>query len=371
MKVILATGIYPPDIGGPATYVRNLAKQLTKKGVEVIVIAYQQPEIPDSGYQIPDDSWPVIRVSKAGSPILRWLHYAKHVKKHGKDADIVYAFSSISCAWPLLLAGLKKPIKILRLGGDFFWERYTARGGAKSLRDYYKCCTVLKRWMAWILKRMDYIVFSTAFQQEIYVDAYKNLPSHGVIENAIEAESELRPHLIHKPLRLLAMCRLVSFKNIANLIRAMAEIDNALLTIVGDGPRKALLKTLVEQLHVDDRVVFTDPVHGEDKQAMFRESDLMVLPSITEISPNAALEARASGLPVLLTEQTGLSEELTKGMIVRPLITPEEIRTGIEEVREHYAEFAVPAATGLPERTWKVVCEEHMDLFHSFENSKS
>ena len=40
MKIVLATGIYPPDIGGPATYVSCLASEFSRLGMEVIVVTY-------------------------------------------------------------------------------------------------------------------------------------------------------------------------------------------------------------------------------------------------------------------------------------------------------------------------------------------
>ena len=130
MKIVLATGIYPPDIGGPATYVKNLADELVKIGHEVGVVTYSEKLIVNS------EKCSVMGIKK-GFPIIRWFQYAKTLKKIAKDADIVYAFSSISCGIPVKLARLKKPKKILRLGGDFFWERYTAVGGKRSLRVYY------------------------------------------------------------------------------------------------------------------------------------------------------------------------------------------------------------------------------------------
>ena len=108
MKVVLATGIYPPEIGGPATYVRALAAELSKKNIDVTVITYGEPHTAED--------WRVITVSKS-IPILRWIAYAFTLRAHGKDADAVIAFSSMSAGVPLWLAHLKKPKKILRLAG--------------------------------------------------------------------------------------------------------------------------------------------------------------------------------------------------------------------------------------------------------------
>src|SRR5688572_23171169 len=94
MKVLLATGIYPPDIGGPATYVRHLAAELTSKGMGVRVVAYSDSKEMDMKRL--NDPWKVVGVPRKGGPILRWWRFAKALKQHGKDADVIYCFSSVS-----------------------------------------------------------------------------------------------------------------------------------------------------------------------------------------------------------------------------------------------------------------------------------
>ena len=40
MKILIATGIYPPDIGGPATYSKLLKEELSKRGLKVDILTY-------------------------------------------------------------------------------------------------------------------------------------------------------------------------------------------------------------------------------------------------------------------------------------------------------------------------------------------
>ena len=356
MKIILATGIYPPDIGGPATYVRALAEELVNKNAEVIVVTYEQ----NSEFRIQNSEFSVIRVAKSGGPLLRWWRYAAALKKYASDADIVYAFSSVSCGVPLILARLKKPKKMLRLGGDFFWERYTDRGGKKSLRHWHASHPFSNLFTKKILNSFHHIVFSSLFQQSLYEEHFR-LPRHSVIENAVPSNITPNTHTKREPFRLLVMSRLVRFKNIASLVKAMALIPDVLLTIVGDGPQKQCLQRLIHTLQLDGRVAFTTPLHGGEKQEIFRLHELFVVPSLTDISPNAALEACASGLPVLLTKETGLSDRLTKGMFLKDLKTPEQIATAIQDCQKTYPS-QIP---DIPSRSWSDVCDDHMQLFQS------
>src|SRR3989338_5729490 len=303
MKIILATGIYPPDIGGPATYTKALAQELIDLKHEVSVITY-------SHHADHTDPWPVVRISKSGGPILRWWRYSRAIKKHGADADIVYAFSSVSCGIPLKISGVRKPKKILRLGGDFLWERYTDRGGVLGLREWYRTIGHLQFAIChWVLKHFDHIVFSSAFQRDIYLDHYKDLPAYSVIENALKGGGTVL-HEKHDPFRFLVLGRLVRFKNLPPLLDAVKKLPHATLTIAGSGPMERNLRSQAQSLGISDRIAFVGNRDGRDKQKLFFDHDLLVLPSLTEISPNTALEARGVGLPVLLTEQTGLSASL-------------------------------------------------------------
>lgn len=362
MKIVLATGIYPPEIGGPATYVKALAEQLSGAGHAVTVVAYGRMENGKWNMEH-DEGWKVASVSRKGGPLLRWWRYARILKKVAADADIVEAFSSVSAGVPLWLARLSKPKLLLRLGGDFFWERYTDGGGEKSLEAWYKEKQRCKFFMQKILSSFDHIVFSTDFQKTLYRRQFR-LPAHSVIENALPSGMPV-PHTAHVPFRLLFMGRFVAFKNLPLLLHALTFLPQCTLTLAGDGPVGPSLRALAQELRLGDRVTFIPSQSGKAKEHVFRDADLLVLPSMTELSPNVALEARAEGLPVLLTRSTGFGDMLTRGMVLRDLKTPEQIAQAIADVRSRYTEIAQAAALPPPARGWDAVAREHLQLFSS------
>jgi glycosyltransferase involved in cell wall biosynthesis len=357
MKIVLATGIYLPDIGGPATYVRELARALAGRGEQVTVLAYG--EQPDEAQPVP-----VYRASRRGGVLARWRRYSRLLASHGASADIVYCFSSVSCGVPLWMARLRHPRTLLRLGGDFFWERYTDRGGVKGLREWYESEPWIKGIMNGILKHFDHIVFSTMYEDELYERFYPLLPLHSVIENALPQGVPVR-HTLHAPMRLLYLGRFVAFKNLGSLILALHECPGMSLTLVGEGPLAGPLRSLIEDERLADRVTIHPAVAGDSKQQMFLDHDLLVLPSLTELSPNTALEARAAGLPVLLTQETGLSRTLADAFMLRPLRGPAEIAVALREAQESYPALADRAAAAMPARGWDDVAEEHLQLFRS------
>lgn len=376
MKIVLATGIYPPDIGGPATYVRALAGEFVRRGVEVVVVTYAGVRCQVSG--VSDEKWKIVSVCRWGGPLLRWWRYAKALKKHAADADVVLAFSLVSSGVPLWWTRLKKPFDkaqgkpklLLRLGGDFLWERYTDLGGMLGLREFYQGTRGVRfqvlgfRCMKWLLRQFDHVVFSTRFQEEIYEKHYQQLPPHRVIENALPSTLyPLPPHTKRDPFRLLYLGRFVAFKNIQSLLHAVTKMPEVTLTLVGEGPLLHFLEGNVRGLKLQDRVTFRSKVSGEGRDILFHEHDLLIIPSVTEISPNTALEARAAGLPILLTEETGLSERLRQGIIVRKLRTPEQVRHAIQEVMADYKHIAEGAVGDPARRPWSEVAQEYLELF--------
>ncbi len=360
MHIVLATGIYPPDIGGPATYVRHLAEELASRGMRVSVVTY----VTATGFDPDDVPWSVTRVPRSGGPLIRWKRFAAALRTVAKDADLVYAFSSVSCGVPLRMAKLQKPKKVLRLGGDFLWERYTDLGGKKPLKDFYASFPVFRRLMGRILGTFDHIVFSTSFQENLYRRVYRRMPAHSVIENALP-ERELVPHARHDPLRLLFMGRFVRFKNIPALLTAVAKLPHVRLTLVGGGPVATKASALARTLQLRGRVTFLPAVHGADRDKVLREHDLLILPSLTEISPHTAVEARAVGLPVLLSAENGLSETMREGMRIRTLLTSADITRAVLEIDQTYEQVAETAMLPFPPRPWGAVAEETLALFQT------
>lgn len=364
MNIILATGIYPPTIGGPATYVQALARELSARGVFVAVVTYGNPKDVPIG-----ERWRVLRVSKLGGPIIRWIRYARMLRREGAGADAVIAFSSVSAGVPLILSRLRGPKKILRLGGDFFWERATDRGSMLTLHEWYSQAGFWKRCMGWLLSHFNTIVFSTRFQEELYERIFSRLPQHRVIENAVPPRAQrtgsmqmLRIGMQGTFLRVLFLGRFVGFKNLPALLAALPGVSNIKLSLVGEGPMEHMLRAQVESLGLRDRVKFFPPAPGAEKERVFAEHDLLILPSLTELSPNTALEARSAGLPVLLTTETGLSPELSKGMMLAPLRTKEEIVAALEHVTKNYASLASEASGALAQRSYRDIADEFLSL---------
>ncbi|HJZ72593.1 MAG TPA: glycosyltransferase family 4 protein [Vicinamibacterales bacterium] len=116
---------------------------------------------------------------------------------------------------------------------------------------------------------------------------------------------------------VIAVARLVPLKNLALLIDAAARlqtrIHNLHLLIVGDGPEADALRRRAAGRGVADRVTFAGDVPHAETPSWFRSADVFALSSRFDNSPNAVLEAMATGLPIVATDVGGVREFVADG----------------------------------------------------------
>lgn len=122
---------------------------------------------------------------------------------------------------------------------------------------------------------------------------------------------------------LLFVGRLVPYKGVDVLIRAMATLS-ARLVIVGDGPERQVLEALARECGVADRVRFAGAVPDQDVVALYHACDVFVLPSVTraEAFGMVQLEAMACGKPVVSTDLPSgvpwVNQHGVSGLVVPP-----------------------------------------------------
>lgn len=124
--------------------------------------------------------------------------------------------------------------------------------------------------------------------------------------------------------RLLQVCRFVDKKGLDLTLDAFADIrrryPRAELTLVGDGPKMAELKAQAERLGLGESVTFPGFLPQGGVRKLIYNSHLFLHPSRTSADgnregiPNAALEAMASGMPVIATTHGGFPEAIESGV---------------------------------------------------------
>src|SRR3990167_9111853 len=124
-NILIATGIFPPDIGGPATYTKILSEELPKLGWEVKVVTYSDEDIKTLKHKnIKTNDAAVFQISRKQHIFLRYFQYFWQVLKLLNCANIVYAQGPVSeglpTYWACKLRGRKYVLKVV---GDYAWEQ--------------------------------------------------------------------------------------------------------------------------------------------------------------------------------------------------------------------------------------------------------
>ncbi|MBN8600703.1 MAG: glycosyltransferase [Planctomycetes bacterium] len=137
--------------------------------------------------------------------------------------------------------------------------------------------------------------------------------------------------------RLLFLSRIHPKKNLEFIFRCLQKVNVRWeLTIAGSGSAdyEKQLVQLAKQLEIDDRVRFIGSVQGRQKWDVFGEADVFVLPSLQENFGIVVIEALSVEIPVIISTNVGLAQDLMgqRGVSVLPLVETEWVHC-IENLR--------------------------------------
>jgi glycosyltransferase involved in cell wall biosynthesis len=389
-NILIATGIFPPDIGGPATYAQALCEELPKLGCEIKIVTYADCINPKS--QIPNPKqiqnspaarraagqakFKIIKVNREKNIIIRYFLYFWRVWKMAKWADVIYILDLMSAGAPAVLAAkLRNKKVVFRTGGDFLWEKAYQSGWTDlPLRLYYENKKnsrekFLLKLCGWLIKKIDIIIFSTKLQADIYAEYY-NVPEDKIkfVQNPVpELQAGERDEKYKDSIVFAG--RLVKLKNLKKLIKVFGELrdKNTKLLICGDGPEKNDLQKLIDNLKLNERVKLAGNIEHKELVKIINGCKFLILPSITEISPNLALECLSLKKPILLTAETGLPAEITKNLITFNPLSEEDLKNKIEfllnsENLKRYEERLEQSP--IAKRSWEEAAREHCEIFY-------
>ncbi len=372
MKILITTGIFEPEVGGPATYAPKLASLLQAGGNEVTVLTFSQQSRYDSDKEY---AFKLIRLVR-GNKLLNRIRFFFVALSHVRNCDLTYTLDWFAVGLPVALAAklLRKPY-VVRVGGDYLWEQRYLESGQRPmpLKDFYHSgihrrskYRTFYRLIRWVLSGARHVVFNSNVQRELYLDFYELAPARvSTIFNPVPAIEKTSVHAPSK--EFVFWGRFIVMKNLDTLIRAFAQAKlNAAYTLllIGDGPRKEGLARLVRELHVERRVSILPGMRRDDVLARVSACRAFVLPSWTDISPNQVIEALAIGLPALVTKENYLSfrDRLPETIDPRSVDDVAEKLTMLADDKQ-YREFRRKFAAISYVHTWDAALREHVALF--------
>lgn len=139
------------------------------------------------------------------------------------------------------------------------------------------------------------------------------------------------------PVEILSVGALTWRKGYEYALLAIHELQRRKLPvrycIVGDGPDRERIVYTIRDLGLDEVVTLAGYVPPEDVRKYMERADIFLLSSLSEGIANAAIEAMASGLPVVSTECGGMGEVITDGTegFLVPVRDPSAMASAMEE----------------------------------------
>ena len=315
MKIVIATPLYPPEIGGPATYAQLLMEHLPQRGIEAELVTFSS-----------------VRHLPKG---LRHLAYFWRVYIAARRAAAVLALDPVSVGVPALGAAKLRGAKfIVRIAGDYAWEQGRQRFGVTEELDAFVgrpqpsfFVRLFQRIQTFVARAAAQIIVPSEYLKRI-VAAWGLRPEQiRVIYNAVSVGSPgAVPAVISKSKGKIVLTagRLVPWKGIDGLIDAVSSMraahPNLLLVIAGDGPQRQVLeKRAEEKLKIG--YVFTGALPHAELIAVLRLATVFVLNSSYEGLSHLLIEAVMLGVPIVATDIPGNVEVIAhekNGLLVPP-----------------------------------------------------
>jgi len=325
MQILIATGIYAPDIGGPATYVKELEKELPERDIQVELVSYSDED------SIEGDPEYLFRINRDAPIWKRYFCYAKKIWQRRKEFDLIYVQDPVSAGVPVWIASklIRKPY-ILKVVGDYAWEQGKQRFGVTENPDdfqtkKYSFAVELMRFLQKrVAKNAKKIIVPSEYLKSIVSHWVKNTEKIHVVYNTLNIEGhekskeEIRKELGLSGFVMLSVARLVPWKGFLTLISVAKQLkDNGkkfTLFIIGEGPQRIEIEAKIKGLDLENEVKLLGRQPHKMVLDYLSASDLFVLNTEYEGLSHLLLEASFLSCPVLTTNVGGNPEVIKNGV---------------------------------------------------------
>ena len=313
MRIVLATPVYPPEIGGPATYTKELSLRLRDKH-EIVIVAYAS-----TSEIIPGTT--LFVASKQHPLPLRILKFTFDLFRASQGADVIYVQNAMAAGLPAVIVGMIRRIPvILKFVGDEAWERASQqRRTKKRLEEFLEKpeggwqTTLRMIIQGFVLRHVNIVTTPSAYLRDAIVRTYRIKKERAVVNyNAAEKDAEAPFSAAIVPYQIVTTARLVEWKGIDGIIRAVAilkkQFPDVRAVIAGDGPEEEKLKALAKEFGVDNCIKFTGRISRAETWHLRKSSEVYVLNSTYEGLPHTALTSFAARIPMVATDIPGTNE---------------------------------------------------------------
>ena len=336
MRVLVTVGIFPPDIGGPATFVPKIAKYFQDElnyEIEILTLS-------DNKNSNINDDFSVKRIDRNLPIIYRWLKTIFTIYKLGKNKDLIFV-NGLGTEATIANIFLKKKI-IRKIVGDPVWERAYSKAKISEsfddfqVKNYGFSISLQKKVRSFSIKKSDIVVTPSKHLKNFIVNlGFKNKIE--IINNGVFIPEENTNIFTNDQINITIVSRLVSHKNIKKIIRAISDLNDPLiyLNIIGDGPELNQLQKISLESNNKDTIIFHGKLNRDEIDHIFLNSDIYIQASNYEGLPHSLLEAMSYGIPVLCTPVGECKEILgneDRGYILDLPVSKNNIKSKISQI---------------------------------------
>ena len=313
-RLMIATGIYPPEIGGVATAMKRLVDGRHRQGAPVRVVTYGEREGSDPG---------VTSVPRGRFVFWRYLRFARIIRRSLRPGVEVLATDVFSVGIPTRLALMgRKNRLIIRLGGEWCWEDAVNHGAWVTLKEFWSQPDTFKRKLMrwnyrWILKRAERIEVTSPMLSEILTKYISSeLQSKLFFVDYLKRVDALGASLVRQhgsptsagTVRFVYVGRFAPVKNVpflARILRKLYEQGGKFeMYFIGSGQSEPLVKKELEGI---PGIAFYGAQPWERAWELAKKAEALLLPSLSDLYPNVVLEAVTFGLEeCFITKEHGL-----------------------------------------------------------------
>jgi len=381
-RILILSGVFPPDIGGPTAFLDPLARDLIKNGFKVRILTFGKKDGTDYPY-------PVKRVSNLWPGPLKSFIYLKWGLWHSLRADILYSQDLYTAGITGLI--VKKVLGkklVTRFVGDSAWEKSSSE---KLITDdimvfqerkYSSKIERRKKVRKMILDNSDKVIVASNFLKKVALKIGLPEEKIKVIYNSIDfmevkpsvGREELRQKLNLRGRVLLTIARLTPWKGVDMLIEIMPELikryGQISLIVVGLGSELEKLKKIAKDLKVENKVIFTGQANRQEVNDYLSMADIFLLNTNYEGMSHLLLETMKAGTPIITTLAGGNPETIKNnqtGLLVG-YRDKEEWLKAIERILDSpdlAKEFIQNAEDDLKRFSWDNLIRETIRVFES------
>jgi len=302
MRLTLVNKYYPPHIGGIEFHVRTLAEALVAAGHQVRVIACNNER---SYCEETINGVEIIRLPRiteqASTPIAR--NFGRVLAYEAKTADLLhfhFPYPWGEAQWVLQAASKTTPY-VVTYHSDIVRQKLALRFYQPFLNRFLDRARLIIASSPQLIAGSPYLAPRAAKCRQVNFGLATEHIAHNPV--AIARAAELRAQYGGAPI-VLFVGRLVYYKGVDVLARAIPLVPDAHFVVIGAGPARAQLESTVAAAGAASRLHIIDYADDEELIAWYHAADIMTLPST---SPSEAfglvqIEAHAAGTPVVSSD---------------------------------------------------------------------